>query len=344
MESKLSSLEWSYKKILAVALTLVLCLAGFGLMSKNKTVVLAFDGQEIEIKTFSDTVERILKQQGIEIATEDKVIPQLEAKVADGDRIIIHRAFEVKLVMGAEEQVIKTAAYTIQGFLESQGIQLSALDRVEPELHQSLQPGDVISVTQVEEEVATETQEIPYQTLIKYNESMEHGTAKVVQAGASGQKEVTFKITYEDGQEVSREVVDEVYHREAVNEIVEKGTLNYLITSRGEVTRYKHVLTVQATAYDAGYASTGKNPGDPYYGITSSGTRVRPGVVAVDPRVIPIGSKLYIESLDGKTSYGLAVAEDTGGAIKGNKIDIYYESRSEALRFGRKNLRVYILE
>lgn len=344
MDSNLSSQKWSSYKILAVALTLVLCLVGLGLVGNKKTVVLAYDGQEVEIKTFSNTVESILKQQGIELAPEDKVIPQLNHKVEDGDRITVHRAFEVKLVMGGEEQIVKTAEDTIEGLLNSQGIQLSALDRVEPELQASLQPGDVVKVTHVEEEMITEIQEIPYQTLIKYNESMEHGTAKVVQEGVSGQKEVTFKITYEDGQEVSREVVDEVYHREAVNEIVEKGTLNYLITSRGEVTRYKRVLTVQATAYDAGYASTGKNPGDPYYGITSSGTRVRPGVVAVDPKVIPIGSKLYIESLDGKTSYGLAVAEDTGGAIKGNRIDIYYESRSEALRFGRKTLRVYILE
>ncbi len=344
MYSKLSNLRFLDKKILIVALTLVCFLVGFSIMSASKTVVIAHDGQEVEIKTFSNTVENILKKQGIEVDEEDKVIPQLHEKVTDGTRIEIHRAFEIQLVMGEEEKAIKTAESTVEKLLSSLEIELDELDRVEPGLEEPLQAGDVVEVTRIDEEIVQEEQKIPYQTLVKYNESLEHGITKVVQAGKDGSKEVTSKITFEDGIEVAREVVDEVVHQEAVNEIIEKGTLNYLITSRGEVSRYRRVLTVQATAYDAGYASTGKNPGDPYYGITSTGTKVRPGVVAVDPKVIPLGSKLYIESPDGKVSYGYAVAEDTGSAIKGNRIDIYYESRSEALRFGRKTLRVYVLE
>ncbi|GAB6086091.1 ubiquitin-like domain-containing protein [Alkaliphilus crotonatoxidans] len=344
MYSKLSNLRFLDKKILIVALTLVCLLVGFSIMSVNKTIVIAHDGQEVEIKTFSNTVGNILKQQGIEVNEADKVIPQLHERVEDGTRIVIHRAFEIQLVVEGEEKNVKTAESTVEALLKSMDIVLNDHDRVEPALEAPLQRGDVVRVTRVEEEVVEEEQEIPYQTLVKYNEQLEHGITKVVQEGKNGEKEVISKITFEDGVEVAREVVDEVIHQEAVNEIIEKGTLNYLITSRGEVSRYKRVLTVEATAYDAGYASTGKNPGDPYYGITSTGTQVRPGVVAVDPKVIPLGSKLYIESLDGKVSYGYAVAEDTGGAIKGNKIDIYYESRSEALRFGRKKLRVYVLE
>lgn len=344
MDSKLSNIRFSDKKILIAALTLICFLVGFGLMSMNKTVVIAHDGQEVEIKTFSNKVENILKQQGIEIEEEDKVIPQLHEKVTDGTRIIVHRAFEIKLVTGEEEKIIRTAEYTVAGLLSSLEIDLEEFDKVEPSLETSLQKGDVIKITKVEVETIVEEQEIPFQTLVKYNDSLDHGKTQVVQTGKSGLKEVSYKITYEDGIEVSRDVVDEVLHQEAVNEIIEKGTLNYVITSRGEVSRYKRVLTVVATAYDAGFESTGKNPGDPYYGITRSGTKVRPGVIAVDPKVIPLGSRLYIESLDGKVSYGYAVAEDTGSAIKGNRIDIYYESRSDALKFGRKNLRVYVLE
>ena len=106
----------------------------------------------------------------------------------------------------------------------------------------------------------------------------------------------------------------------------------------------KRVITMNASAYDLSYQSTGKRPGDRGYGITASGTKARPGVVAVDPKVIPLGTKLYIESLDGRADYGNAIAEDTGGAIKGNRIDLFFNSRSAALNFGRRNVKVHILD
>ena len=93
-----------------------------------------------------------------------------------------------------------------------------------------------------------------------------------------------------------------------------------------------------ASAYDLSYESTGKRPGDKYFGITASGTKARPGVVAVDPSVIPLGTRLYVEG------YGFAVAEDTGGAIKGNRIDLFYENRKQALNYGMRKVKVYILK
>ncbi len=99
-----------------------------------------------------------------------------------------------------------------------------------------------------------------------------------------------------------------------------------------------------ATAYDLSFQSTGKRPGDRYYGITASGTKARPGVVAVDPRVIPLGTRLYVQSLDGTKDYGFAIAEDKGGAIKGNKIDLFFETANEVRRFGRRKVKVYILK
>jgi 3D (Asp-Asp-Asp) domain-containing protein len=100
---------------------------------------------------------------------------------------------------------------------------------------------------------------------------------------------------------------------------------------------YSKVYTMVATAYTAGPESTGKSPGMPGYGITASGMRVRPGVVSVDPRVIPLGTQLYVEG------YGYSIAADTGGAIKGNRIDVYMESLSDAYRWGRKTVQVYVL-
>ena len=108
--------------------------------------------------------------------------------------------------------------------------------------------------------------------------------------------------------------------------------------------RYKEVIVMKATAYDLSYESCGKYPGDPAYGITYSGTHARAGVVAVDPRVIKLGSNLYVESLDASRDYGFSSAEDTGSAIKGNRIDLFIENRSQALRYGVRYVRVYVLD
>jgi len=102
--------------------------------------------------------------------------------------------------------------------------------------------------------------------------------------------------------------------------------------------KYTKEYTMLATAYTAGPESTGKSPGMRGYGVTASGMRVQPGVVAVDPRVIPLGTRLYVQG------YGYSIAADTGKAIKGNRIDVYKKTLSEAYGWGRKTVSVYILK
>lgn len=105
------------------------------------------------------------------------------------------------------------------------------------------------------------------------------------------------------------------------------------------VTGIEKIMTFTLTAYTAGPESTGKSPGHPAYGITATGKRATEGrTIAVDPKVIPYGSRVYIEGV------GIRTAEDTGGAIRGNRIDVYMEDLGQAIRFGRKeNVRVYVL-
>ena len=344
MESLINSMRSFNKKILIAVAAAVIIVMGLTLVSMHKTVVIAHDGQEVEVNTFSNTVGTILRKQGIEIREEDKVLPGINEKVDDGARIIVSRAFQIQLIDQGEEKTILTAEESVEDLLRSLDIQFKEDDIIEPEVGTPLIAGTVVKIIRVSEEFIVENQEIPYQTIVKYSDSLEHGKSKTVQEGTRGLREVKLRVVYEDGIEVGREIVEEKLHQQAVNEIIEKGTLNYLVTSRGEVTRYKEVLTMAASAYDAGFESTGKNPGDKYYGITRSGTKVRPGVVAVDPKVIPLGTKLYIESTDGTSSYGYASAEDTGSAIKGNKIDLFFESRSDALKFGRRTVKVYVLD
>ena len=107
-----------------------------------------------------------------------------------------------------------------------------------------------------------------------------------------------------------------------------------ITTGTGEVLSVKSVLACQATAYTCvGYTGT-----------TATGTTARVGAIAVDPRVIPLGSRLYVVTDDGQYIYGYCTAEDTGGAIKGNIVDLYFNTWDECIQFGRRNCTVYVLE
>ncbi len=130
---------------------------------------------------------------------------------------------------------------------------------------------------------------------------------------------------------------------------VEEGTPQPRIASNTEAPlEYKEVIDVKATAYCLCKKCCGKSEDNPNYGVTRSGLKIIPGtgmkVIAVDPKVIPLGSKVYVEGLNGASDYGYATAADTGSAIKDYKIDLYMDSHAEALKWGRKSVRVYIVE
>lgn len=343
MESHLSRSKFLNKKVLIAAAGVALLLLGAIFLSSQKTVVIAYDGQEIQVSTLASTVEDVLQKQNIAVGDDDKIIPNMNEKIKDGTKIIIHKAFEVKLIDGKEEENILTTENTVKDLIDSLSINLGEDDEIEPKLEEPIREGQVVKITRITRQVAVETQELPFQTVFKNNNSLERGKTHKFQEGKKGLKEIKFQVLYEDGEEVDRQVIEETVIEDAVNEVVEKGTLAYVATSRGDISRYSKVLTMAATAYDLSYESTGKRPGDKYYGMTASGTRVRPGVVAVDPAVIPLGTKLYIESTDGTPHYGYASAEDRGGAIKGNKIDLFFETAQEVRKFGRRTVKVYVL-
>lgn len=129
--------------------------------------------------------------------------------------------------------------------------------------------------------------------------------------------------------------------KESVNEKIleKKAELEENITGRlaPKKNNANRVLDITATAYTSGYEDNGK-----WGDKTHIGTKVREGIIAVDPKVIPLGSKVYIEFADGQGMY--AVAEDTGGAIKGNRIDIAMVTRDKAKDFGIQDVKVHVLE
>lgn len=100
--------------------------------------------------------------------------------------------------------------------------------------------------------------------------------------------------------------------------------------------RFQKEMWVTATAYTKD--TCGKKPNHPTYGITRTGTKARYGVIAVDPKIIPLGTRVYVPG------YGYARAEDTGGAIKGHRIDLCFENTKEAKKYGVKKIKIYILK
>ena len=195
-----------------------------------------------------------------------------------------------------------------------------------------------------------ETEAIPYQVITRQNHQMDEGADRVVQEGKQGELERKIQVTYRDGVEIARNLVSEEVSVPSVDHIVEKGTVKHVANSRGDIIRYSSARKMVATAYTAGYDSTGKNPGDPYYGITSSGRTARTHHTIAAPPDIPIGTRVYIPELvnywakQGVTIDGIFTVEDRGGGIKGNKIDIFMDNVNMTRIWGRRTVTVYFIK
>jgi 3D (Asp-Asp-Asp) domain-containing protein len=222
----------------------------------------------------------------------------------------------------------------------------------------------------------TYTTLIPFETTYCYDPSLADGEEKVLTAGVDGQLLCTATVTYVDGVEVNRVVLSQNVVRQPVNAMIAVGTYleqaapetepteppttvppteapteapkpkpeftgkpiiedGMITTPDGEVLTYTHSKVFKATAYN------NQDPGCTDY--TATGTLCRVGAIAVDPSVIPYGTRMYIVSNDGRYIYGIAVAEDCGGSIKGNRIDLYFDTNYECFQFGRRDCTIYIL-
>ncbi|SKC83510.1 3D domain-containing protein [Maledivibacter halophilus] len=310
----------------------------------SKEITIKDEDKKIAVETLSSNVDYVLKKAKVGLNEHDQLSVDRNTKLKDKMVIEVKRAFDVKVNVDGKSLDILTANTKIEDILKEYNIELGEKDKTNPSLDAVISPKDVINIIRVEEKMVNEEVDIPYKSIITYNDELGPGKIEKKRDGKNGKKEIEYRIVYENGVEAIREVINENIIEEPVDELVEKGSEKYLVASRGKMVRYRKVLTMSATAYDLSVESCGKTPDHPQYGITRSGTRARPGVVAVDPKVIPLGAKLYVESLDGTEDYGFASAEDTGGAIKGNKIDLFMEDPKDVRRYGRRKVRVYILD
>ena len=238
----------------------------------------------------------------------------------------------------------KTSCKTVKELLSDLKIKVDDDDIVIPELDTELKSEGKISVIKVDVKVIEKEVEAPFKTIKKKNKELTHKQSKILVQGVNGKNKVKCKEYYAGDKLIKEEVIHVETLVKPIDQVFEEGTKDVFTNDRGDFTARKAIKMV-ATAYEAGPRSTGKRPGDKGYGITASGARAKRGTVAVDPRVIPLGTKLYVKSLTpGVPDYGFAIAQDTGGAIKGNKIDLFMNTVWECMQFGRRPVMVYILK
>lgn len=238
----------------------------------------------------------------------------------------------------------KTSCKTVKELLSDLKIKVDDDDIVIPDLDTELKSEGKISIIKVDVKVIEKEVEAPFKTIKKKNKELSHKQSKILVQGVNGKNKVKCKEYYAGDKLFKEEVIHVETLVKPIDQVFEEGTKDVFTNDRGDFIARKAIKMV-ATAYEAGPRSTGKRPGDKGYGITASGARAKRGTVAVDPRVIPLGTKLYVKSLTpGVPDYGFAIAQDTGGAIKGNKIDLFMDTVWECLQFGRRPVMVYILK
>ena len=337
---------YSHSKTLFGAIFLIFVVGVFMYVILGSNMFLiSVDGNDKTIVTVRRDMQAVIDICGIKINEGDSV-EFVEPSDTAGS-LTVRRAFYVNVTADNYTETITVLDGTVRDALATCEVELGEYDEVKPSLETYLAGDMDIRVIRVSYETRKVEESIPYAT--KEYKSMEYlkKTRTVTQKGEKGIRTTTYRDKYVDGELVESTIVSVETTKKPVEERVAVGTSTAQLIEKhrqlaklqaGEKTppaEYEKVMVMQGTAYT--YSSIEK------YNVTALGMPVREGAVAVDPKVIPYGTILYVESVDGRFNYGYCIAEDTGGGIKGNRIDLFYDSSSTVGRFGRRDVRVYII-
>ena len=333
----------SLKKVLIVSaiLLLIMGISVFAVGSRVKNVkIILSDGYEMNVLTTKEKVSDILNENYILLLDDEVVIPSLESNISDNKTIKI------------------TTENNVNNIKTTEVAQASAEITAEQLLEQNY--------NNIVEKLVVEQTAIPFETETKDLTNGSGSKKEVVkQNGVDGIKETTYKIKYQNDEEISRTEVSSAVTKEPQKKIVEIVNVETTSTRSTSATRGStavatsaaangnalaakvqgispKVVTLNASAYTA--STCGKSPNSSGYGITASGARASAWCTVAAGRGYKMGTIIYIPYFANKPNGGWFIVQDRGGAISNNKLDVYMNTYNECINFGRRNLECYIYE
>lgn len=329
-----------------IALLLPVAVLSFSLIqtvfARNTFVI--NDGENVKVhSTYATDPAAVLEEAGVTLSGSDYY-------TTDGSsEITVQRARQVTVDYCGEAVQVTSYGETLEELLQRAGMNYQGAYRTSVPLDTETYDGMQVTVDWVVSNMETYTVELPYETVYVDDPTLAKGQEVVLVEGENGYALCRSSVTYENTVETERTVLDQVVKQEPVNRLVACGTgenvggINdwplicdgYIVLSTGEVLTYTHAEEFKATAYTSWIEDVGDT--------TATGTLARVGAIAVDPDLIPYGTRMFIVTNDGTYVYGIATAEDCGGGVNGSHVDLFFDTVAECWQFGVRQCTIYFL-
>lgn len=337
----------THQLIVAAAFIALAAVVITGFAWANKGVTVVVDGRERYISTRSDEVRDLLAEADIPLSEGDVVSPDPATELRDGMTVTVRHAVPVTLRLGDASRPLRVVGATVADALIAAGLRPGEDVHVDPPVDAALKPGMTITAADAFLRVRQEEREVPFTTKVVRDPKMPYGGRRIVKPGVPGKVLSVFEVVVSAGSEGEPVLRTERVVVKPVVQVVAVGAGRaepILVASRDGASATRVVSRKPRTVPAAPKNGTRKRmessayaPGHGCGTRTATGAKAGFGIVAVDPKVIPLGTKLYVPG------YGYATAADTGGAIKGNRIDLCFDTVAEARAWGTRSVVVIIL-
>ena len=347
----------------AAAIMIVLALSATFPVQFAQSVSIVDGNENYTVYTYKNDAAKILDEGEIVVGSKDKLkVMKSDSLTKEDMTITISRAFPVRLTLAGKTEEVEFSGGTVKELLSENGYKPDKYDEINYPLNTEVTKNMNVKVVDVDYSTSSKKVSVPYSTKKVKSAKLVKGKTKVAKKGKKGVKTVTYLNKIVDGKIESTKVKSQKVTKKPVSKKVLVGTKkegyktggkysekmtkkiakNWVselkpsktvkLTKNGIPVQYKKVIKGTASAYCTGTTC-------------STGVRVKPGYIAVNPAQIPYGSKLFIRTPDGKFIYGYAVAADTGGFVAwGNTVaDLYMSTYSECIAFGRRDIEMYVL-
>ena len=334
-------------RVAAILLPLAIALLLLSQTVFAQTTYVITDGSRVLVHTTTATdPEDVLGEAGLELGADDTYTTQASDGVSE---ITVRRSQNVTIDYYGQAVEDISFGETVEELLTRLNLTWGPEDSISLPLDTETYDGMALTVARVVREEQTYTAALPYETVYCTDSSLPEGAEVVLNPGAAGEMLCRASVTYVNGHETERTVLSQQVTGQPVDAVIARGTggtedteeampvigRDTITLPTGEVLTYTHSMFAGATAYTCvGYT-----------GRTATGTEARVGAIAVDPSVIPYGTRMFIVTNDGEYVYGIATAEDCGSLdhIVGDRVDLYFDTWDECIRFGYRECTIYFL-